>query len=54
VRTAIICTVEPFYTAVAAALMFGQRLTASTVVGGLLIAAAVALLQRGAAREVTA
>jgi drug/metabolite transporter (DMT)-like permease len=54
VRTAIICTVEPFYTAVAASLLFGQRLTASTVVGGVLIAAAVGLLQRGAAREATA
>ena len=46
VRTAIICTVEPFYTAVAAALLFGQPLTMSTIAGGVLIAAAVVLLQR--------
>jgi drug/metabolite transporter (DMT)-like permease len=46
VRTAIICTVEPFYTAVAAALLFGQPLTASTIAGGVFIAAAVVLLQR--------
>ena len=52
VRTAIICTVEPFYTAVAAALFFAQPLTAATIVGGVLIAAAVVLLQLGSAREV--
>jgi drug/metabolite transporter (DMT)-like permease len=46
VRTAIICTVEPFYTAVAAALLFGQPLTMSTIAGGAFIAAAVVLLQR--------
>jgi len=46
VRTAIICTVEPFYTAVAAALLFDQPLTMSTVAGGAFIAAAVVLLQR--------
>ena len=46
VRTAIVCTVEPFYTAVAAALLFGQPLTISTIVGGVFIAAAVVLLQR--------
>ena len=46
VRTAIICTVEPFYTAVAAALLFDQPLTMSTIAGGAFIAAAVVLLQR--------
>ena len=46
VRTAIICTVEPFYTAVAAALLFNQPLTMSTIAGGAFIAAAVVLLQR--------
>ena len=51
VRTAIICTVEPFYTAVAAALFFAQPLTASTIVGGAFIAAAVVLLQLGSGRE---
>ena len=47
VRTAIICTVEPFYTAVVAALLFAQPLTPSTIVGGAFIAAAVVLLQLG-------
>ena len=46
VRTAIISTVEPFYTAVAAALLFGQPLTMATIAGGVFIAAAVVLLQR--------
>ena len=46
VRTAIICTVEPFYTALAAAALFGQPLTMSTLAGGAFIAAAVVLLQR--------
>jgi drug/metabolite transporter (DMT)-like permease len=46
VRTAIICTVEPFYTAVAAAVLFGQPLTVSTLAGGAFIAGAVVLLQR--------
>ena len=54
VRTAIICTVEPFYTAVAAALFFAQPLTPSTLVGGAFIAAAVVLLQLGSAREARA
>ena len=52
VRTAIICTIEPFYTAVAAALFFAQPLTTSTIFGGAFIAAAVILLQLGGAREV--
>jgi len=51
VRTAIICTVEPFYTALAAALLFSQPLTPSTIGGGILIASAVVLLQLGSARE---
>ena len=51
VRTAIICTVEPFYTAVAAALFFAQPLTPSTIVGGAFIAAAVVLLQLGSGPE---
>ena len=54
VRTAIICTVEPFYTSVAAALLFAQPLTGATIVGGALIAAAVVLLQLGSAREARA
>ncbi len=46
VRTAIVATVEPFWTVVLAALWLSQPITAGTVVGGVLIAAAVLLLQR--------
>ena len=45
VRTAIISTIEPFWTALLGALVLGQRLTAATLGGGVLIAAAVVLLQ---------
>ena len=45
VRTAIISTVEPFWTALLGASVLGQRLTAATLGGGVLIAAAVVLLQ---------
>ncbi len=46
VRTAIISTVEPFYTAVLGAIVLGQAAGPGTIVGGALIAAAVLLLQR--------
>lgn len=45
VRTAIISTVEPFWTALLGALALGQPLTQGAVAGGFLIALAVALLQ---------
>jgi drug/metabolite transporter (DMT)-like permease len=45
VRTAIISTIEPFLTALLAAVALGQRLTPPTLVGGALIVSAVALLQ---------
>jgi drug/metabolite transporter (DMT)-like permease len=49
VRTAIVSTVEPFFTAVLAASFLRQPMTTSTFAGGGLIAAAVILLQiRGA------
>jgi drug/metabolite transporter (DMT)-like permease len=44
VRTAIISTVEPFFTAVLAALLVGQPLAARTFAGGVLIVAAVAAI----------
>ena len=47
VRTAIVCTVEPFWTSVLAALLLGQPITGRTLAGGALIAVAVLLLQRG-------
>ena len=44
VRTAIISTVEPFFTAILAALVLGQALMARTFAGGVLIVAAVTLI----------
>jgi len=49
VRTAIISTIEPFFTALLGAWLLRQPLTRTTFFGGALIAAAVVLLQvRGA------
>ncbi len=45
VRTAIISTVEPFWTALMGSLVLAQALTASTLAGGALIAVAVLVLQ---------
>ena len=45
VRTAIISTVEPFFTAVLSAWLLRQPLTGSTLIGGAFIATAVVLLQ---------
>ena len=55
VRTAIIATVEPFFTAVLGVLVLHDRLTATTLIGGVLIAAAVMLIQWSSTRvEATA
>ena len=55
VRTAIIATVEPFFTALLGALVLHDKLTAATLVGGVLIAAAVMLIQWSSSRvEATA
>ena len=45
VRTAIVSTVEPFFVSILAALVLGEPLRRSTLLGGALIAAAVVLLQ---------
>lgn len=45
VRTAIISTIEPFYTAVLGTIVLHQSLGVGTVIGGALIAAAVLILQ---------
>jgi len=45
VRTAIVSTVEPFWTLLFAALVLGQPLRPTTLLGGAMIAAAVLLLQ---------
>lgn len=46
VRSAIISTIEPFYTTVLGAVVLGQAAGPGTIAGGALIAAAVLLLQR--------
>jgi drug/metabolite transporter (DMT)-like permease len=46
VRTAIVATIEPFFTAILGAVFLSQPMTTSTFIGGALIAAAVILLQR--------
>lgn len=51
VRTSIISTVEPFFTALIAAVLLAQAITAATIMGGVLIAAAVVVLQTGEARS---
>jgi drug/metabolite transporter (DMT)-like permease len=47
VRTAIVSTVEPFWTAVLASIVLGQKLGPRTFAGGVMIAAAVVVLQTG-------
>jgi drug/metabolite transporter (DMT)-like permease len=50
VRTAIIATVEPFFTALLGVAVLGNQLTITTLVGGVLIAAAVLLIQWSSTR----
>lgn len=45
VRTAIVATVEPFFTAALGVLVLGNQLSTATLMGGILIAAAVLLIQ---------
>jgi drug/metabolite transporter (DMT)-like permease len=45
VRTAIVSTIEPFFTALLGAWVLSQPMSRSTMIGGALIAAAVILLQ---------
>ena len=47
VRTAIVSTIEPFWTALLGSVVLGQQIGTRTLAGGLLIAAAVILLQLG-------
>jgi drug/metabolite transporter (DMT)-like permease len=47
VRTAIVSTVEPFWTALLGSIVLGQQAGPRTLAGGLLIATAVILLQLG-------
>jgi drug/metabolite transporter (DMT)-like permease len=50
VRTAIIATVEPFFTALLGALVLGNQFGAATLVGGVLIAVAVLVIEWSSAR----
>jgi drug/metabolite transporter (DMT)-like permease len=45
VRTSIVATIEPFFTAVLAYMLLGEAVTRNTVLGGMLIAAAVLIIQ---------
>jgi len=47
VRTAIVSTIEPFWSALLGSVVLGQQIGPRTLTGGLLIAAAVILLQLG-------
>lgn len=47
VRTAIVSTIEPFWTALLGSIVLGQTIGPRTFTGGLMIAAAVILLQVG-------
>jgi drug/metabolite transporter (DMT)-like permease len=46
VRTAILCTAEPFFTAVYALIILSQPITPATLAGGVLIIGAILLLER--------
>ena len=50
VRTAMISTFEPFFTAILAALVLGQALTLRTFAGGSLVVVAVVLINLGRER----
>lgn len=50
VRTAIIATVEPFFTAILGAVVLGSRLGISTLIGGVLIASAVLIIEWSSTR----
>ena len=50
-RAALISTVEPVYTIVLAMLLFGERLTAMQMLGGVLVIGAVILAETGRPRS---
>lgn len=51
VRTSIIATVEPFFTGILGVVVLGSRFTAATLVGGVLIGAAILVIEISAGRE---
>ena len=50
VRTSIVATVEPFFTATLGVLVLGNQLSTTTLLGGILIAGAVLLIQWSSAQ----
>lgn len=50
VKTSVVGTAEPFFTAILAAIILGDPIRLTTIAGGSLIAAAVVVTARGAAR----
>ena len=50
VRTSIVATVEPFFTATLGVLVLGNQLSTTTLLGGILIAGAVLLIQWNSAQ----
>jgi len=52
VRTAIIATVEPFFTAILGALVLANQFGVATLIGGILIAAAVLVIEWSSARAI--
>ena len=50
VRTAIIATIEPFFTAILGAVVLGSQLGISTLIGGILIASAVLIIEWSSTR----
>jgi drug/metabolite transporter (DMT)-like permease len=50
VRTAIIATIEPFFTAILGALLLASQFGVATLIGGILIAAAVLLIEWSSAQ----
>lgn len=51
VRTSIIATVEPFFTAILGMIVLGSQFTVSTMLGGVLIGAAILVIELSAGRE---
>jgi drug/metabolite transporter (DMT)-like permease len=53
VRTSIIATVEPFFTAILGVLVLGSQFSSTTLVGGILIAAAILTIEWSSAQLVS-
>lgn len=54
VRTAIIATVEPFFTAILGVMVLGNQLGAPTLIGGVLIATAILIIEWSSTRKLAA